>query len=515
MISFVFHKTRYLSIVLALSMLLSSCSSLEQMGGGERRGTIIGSSAGGVAGAVIGNKLGGSDGAIIGTLIGSFIGGLVGNRIGRAFDERNNEIQKISKEENTPITTEVIDELNKNERDKYAQSIKSLPVYEQIKKTKNTLIFSSTIPLLFDSGSAIVSKEMYRVYDRIAKVYKKDGVRSVMIVGHADNTGLSENNQVLSEKRAKAIAEIFLNNGYPVSKIYYQGAGDAQPIADNNYEEGRAKNRRVEIVDAPTESGLIYANIMSIGRAKKNIIANKKRIIISKNDVEVNVNNYSANSFPIELKGVVYNGNVLMSSGILSKNNLKGWSLGTFFGKEANASIINHIPGFIDDYYLTSGDLLRIDGKKIDVYKSSDCLNGYYKQPVYSYIGGGFLSIYPVSLLKDSIYPAETSPTVSIYKKYMIGTNAKKDLSVNGIGWVYVSGEYMLYRWKSFDQSMKSSGLVGIDILLKKISNYESDKSKVAEFKSQIYYINNRKLYTSNSIFNVRSSKKPNIKWRL
>lgn len=73
--------------------------------------------------------------------------------------------------------------------------------------------------------------------------------KRVLLVGHTDDTGDSHLNADLSERRALAVARVFAQQGIPDAQIFYQGAGETLPIADNRTEEGRAKNRRVEIVD--------------------------------------------------------------------------------------------------------------------------------------------------------------------------------------------------------------------------------------------------------------------------
>lgn len=75
----------------------------------------------------------------------------------------------------------------------------------------------------------------------------------ILLVGHADDIGNSAYNATLSEKRARAVGQILSLHGFPTSRIYYQGAGETLPIADNRTEAGRAKNRRVEIVDLSDE----------------------------------------------------------------------------------------------------------------------------------------------------------------------------------------------------------------------------------------------------------------------
>ena len=73
----------------------------------------------------------------------------------------------------------------------------------------------------------------------------------MQVVGHTDNTGSAAHNQALSERRANAVADVLMNGGVAFSRIQTYGRGEDQPLASNLTAEGRAQNRRVEIVILP------------------------------------------------------------------------------------------------------------------------------------------------------------------------------------------------------------------------------------------------------------------------
>ena len=73
----------------------------------------------------------------------------------------------------------------------------------------------------------------------------------IVLVGHTDDTGSDALNAELSERRAHAVAEVFRDAGVAADKLYYQGAGSSLPIGDNHTEDGRAQNRRVEVIELP------------------------------------------------------------------------------------------------------------------------------------------------------------------------------------------------------------------------------------------------------------------------
>ena len=70
---------------------------------------------------------------------------------------------------------------------------------------------------------------------------------SIRVVGYTDNTGTAEHNSTLSQQRADAVRDYLVSVGVDATKLEAVGAADANPIADNSTEEGRAKNRRVEV----------------------------------------------------------------------------------------------------------------------------------------------------------------------------------------------------------------------------------------------------------------------------
>ena len=82
--------------------------------------------------------------------------------------------------------------------------------------------------------------------DLVGKV-KGINLEVIIAVGHTDSIGTVEYNQKLSERRANAVKAYLVSKGIEKNRVYTEGKGKKQPVADNKTKEGRAKNRRVEI----------------------------------------------------------------------------------------------------------------------------------------------------------------------------------------------------------------------------------------------------------------------------
>ena len=100
----------------------------------------------------------------------------------------------------------------------------------------------------FDTGKFDIKPESQPIIDQIAQLMQDNPDLKLSIEGHTDNVGTPQNNKVLSENRAKAVMNAVVSSGVDSSRLTSVGWGQERPIADNHTEDGRAKNRRVEIV---------------------------------------------------------------------------------------------------------------------------------------------------------------------------------------------------------------------------------------------------------------------------
>lgn len=100
----------------------------------------------------------------------------------------------------------------------------------------------------FDIGKATLRPESEQVLTQVAGLLNSQPDWKMKIEGHTDSTGTKAANQVLSQQRAAAVVAWLVKDGIASSRLSAAGLGDSKPIADNTTDDGRARNRRVELV---------------------------------------------------------------------------------------------------------------------------------------------------------------------------------------------------------------------------------------------------------------------------
>ena len=104
-----------------------------------------------------------------------------------------------------------------------------------------------TLYINFESGKSIIKSDSQNIIDELYKMLSIDLVLKIIIEGHTDNVGNSTSNKTLSEQRTKSIKDALVKKGIIADRIKTFGYGQEKPVADNSTEDGKAKNRRVEI----------------------------------------------------------------------------------------------------------------------------------------------------------------------------------------------------------------------------------------------------------------------------
>ncbi len=101
--------------------------------------------------------------------------------------------------------------------------------------------------IYFNFASDVILKKSFTSLDEVLKLLQNNPNLNLSISAHADSRGTTERNMMWSERRAKAVADYFINNGIAEKRLTYKGYGDTLPVADNKTEKGRSLNRRVEM----------------------------------------------------------------------------------------------------------------------------------------------------------------------------------------------------------------------------------------------------------------------------
>lgn len=105
----------------------------------------------------------------------------------------------------------------------------------------------------FDTGKAVVKPESRPALEEVAKLLRTEPELRLWVVGHTDSVGRVDDNMRLAQARAEAVAtELAGSYGVPASRLRGFGVGPLAPVTGNDSEEGRAKNRRVELVRQPS-----------------------------------------------------------------------------------------------------------------------------------------------------------------------------------------------------------------------------------------------------------------------
>jgi len=191
-----------------------------------QKGGAYGAAGGAVAGAIIGQAAGRDTKAtLIGAAIGAAVGGLSGAGVGKMMDDQ--------------------------ERDMHAALAESEAA--SIRREGNLLAVSLKGDVTFDVNSAVVRPGLYSEITRIASVVRDYPQTVVRVEGHTDSTGSESYNMDLSRRRADSVKNIVIQQGVSSSRIETVAFGESAPVASNDTEYGRAKNRRVEIKIAPIQ----------------------------------------------------------------------------------------------------------------------------------------------------------------------------------------------------------------------------------------------------------------------
>ena len=224
------YKSRWLvSGFAALSLLtVSACVTDPNTGEKKVSRTVLGTGGGALAGMLLGGLIGGKTGRIVGAGIGGVAGGIIGYKM----DKQIKELKEQTAGSGVDVT-----------------------------ETDNGKAILVNLPdgVTFDVGSAALKLQFRDTLDKIAASMVQSPDSLIDVYGHTDSTGSDAFNQTLSESRARTVAGYLSSRGVSATRIRSQGFGETMPVADNATEEGRAKNRRVEIKIVPVSQEDVQA----------------------------------------------------------------------------------------------------------------------------------------------------------------------------------------------------------------------------------------------------------------
>jgi len=208
-------------------LLLAGCATMENQSK-TTKGAVYGTAGGAAAGAVIGQVIGrDTKGTLIGAAIGAAVGGLGGAAVGRMMDNQEKDMRGALASSDAAAVS--------REGDLLAVTFKG--------------------DVTFDTNSAALRPGLYSEIDRVAGVLTKYPDTLIRVEGHTDSVGSETYNMDLSIRRATAVKNLLVQRGVAESRIEVVGFGKTMPVATNDTEAGRMKNRRVEIKIAPQTQG--------------------------------------------------------------------------------------------------------------------------------------------------------------------------------------------------------------------------------------------------------------------
>ncbi|WP_299781001.1 OmpA family protein [uncultured Formosa sp.] len=199
-----------LAIALVFSLSFVSCDAIKNANNTQK-----GAGVGVAGGALIGGLIGGN---ITGALIGAAVGGAAGGVIGNSMDKQADKIEE------------------------------ALPGAE-VKRVGEGIqvVFDERSGVTFATNKADLTTKAKENLDAIADVFLEFPDTNLLVEGHTDSTGNDAYNMTLSEKRAQSVVTYLQNKGVAANRFEVTAYGETRPRFDNTTEDGRSKNRRVEI----------------------------------------------------------------------------------------------------------------------------------------------------------------------------------------------------------------------------------------------------------------------------
>lgn len=201
----------------ASSLVLSGCETAGQTG------ALIGAAVGAVAGNQVNDKQG--------KYVGAAVGALAGYAVGNYMDRQEREMRERLAQEAATSDLRIV----------------RLP--------NGALQVGLAGDATFDYNSAAIRSQSQSTFAKIARVLNDFEKTTVFVIGHTDSRGSQQYNQGLSERRASTVRNFLASQGVPRNRMIAEGRGEGYPVASNATDEGRRRNRRVDIIIQPIVQG--------------------------------------------------------------------------------------------------------------------------------------------------------------------------------------------------------------------------------------------------------------------
>ncbi|HEY0061841.1 MAG TPA: OmpA family protein [Telluria sp.] len=212
-------------IAITTLALIAGCADMSA----TQKGTATGAGVGAGLGAIIGGTTGGGGGsrATKGAVIGGAAGALIGNIWSKRMEKQKQDMEAATA--GTGI---------------------------QVSQTQdNRLKLDIPADVSFDTGRSDIKSNFRPVLERFAQTLNDNPATTVSIIGHTDNTGSDAVNNPLSVDRAARTRDYLAQRGVSPNRVMIDGRGEHEPVASNDSDSGRARNRRVEIFVAERQGG--------------------------------------------------------------------------------------------------------------------------------------------------------------------------------------------------------------------------------------------------------------------
>jgi len=205
------------AVALAMTIGATGCADMNA----EQRGTATGAGIGAALGGILGASTshGGGGRAAGGAAIGAAVGAVAGNIWSKRMESQKQAMEQATRGTGVQVS----------------------------QTSDNRLKMEIPSDISFDTNRADIKSNFRPILDRFASTLNENPATTVTIIGHTDSTGSDSINQPLSVERASHTRDYLSTKGVSPTRIVVEGRGAREPIASNDDNSGRARNRRVEI----------------------------------------------------------------------------------------------------------------------------------------------------------------------------------------------------------------------------------------------------------------------------